>query len=286
MRSSFILLFPALLLLTVPVYHRSPHTAVNDYQSLVNAERAFAAYGREHSVKDAFAKFLSDAYIFRQSKFVLGGPFYAAQPGGPGRLTWRPAYARVSASGNWGTGPSEYHATTATDPPAGYDDFVSIWQKTSNGTWQVAFDGGTSHAAPTKPAPEIAVVPNTKPATASADTATTRRSLQQAEAAFAMRALKSLSAAYAPVLARGPELRLLREGAETYVGEAAATLAGTSKQVVSFRPFRTGVAPSGELGYTLGYLDYQGKQGHYLRLWHRQGKQWMLDLELLAADLK
>jgi ketosteroid isomerase-like protein len=277
-----------LLFLTVPIPHRSPHPADDNYQSLVSAERAFAAYGREHSIKDAFAKFLSEAYIFRQNKFVLGGPFYASQPEGPGRLTWRPAYARVAASGNWGytTGPSEYHATIATDPPAGYGDFVSIWQKTPSGTWQVVFDGGTSHAAPTKPAPEIAAAPITKPTTTAADTASTRRSLQQTEAAFATRALQSLSAAYAPVLVPGPELRLLREGAETYVGEAAATLAGASKQAVSFRPFRAGVAPSGELGYTLGYLDYQGKQGHYLRLWHRQGKRWMLDLELLAADLK
>jgi hypothetical protein len=265
------------------------HTVANDYQDLVNAERAFAAYGRDHSVKDAFAKFLSDAYIFRQGKFVLGGPFYAAQPERPGRLTWCPAYARVAASGNWGytTGPSEYHAAVATDPPAGFGDFVSIWQKTPAGGWRVFFDGGTTHAAPTKPAPEISSGgPTASQPTAPTDTAEARNSLRQVEAAFAKRALGSLRQAYAPVLPASTELRLLREGAETYLGAAAKTLANASTQAVSFRPFRAGVAPSGELGYTMGYLDFKQQPGHYLRIWRRQGPQWVLELELLASELK
>ncbi|HEX8427678.1 hypothetical protein [Hymenobacter sp.] len=264
-------------------------TVATDYHTLIQAERIFAAYGGQHSVKDAFSKFLADAYLFREDKFVRGGPFYATQSERPGRLTWRPTYARVAASGNWGvtTGPAEFHPNTAAEPPVGYGNFVTLWQKDTAGAWQVLYDGGISYATPAS-ASEI-IHPKTFPAKLQvlADTVALRNALQQTETAFAARAQTSLQQAYAPVLPKsGSELRLLREEAVPYVGPAAQRLATESTQAVAFRPFQTAVAPSGELGYTLGYLDFQQQRGHYLRVWQREGEQWKLALELLAAKLK
>lgn len=264
-------------------------TVAPDYHALIEAQRIFAAYGGKHSVKESFSKYLAAAYLFRDDKFVLGGPFYAAQSERPGRLTWRPTYARISASGSWGitTGPVEFHPNSAAEPPVGYGNFVTLWQKTTEGTWQVTYDGGISYATPAS-AVEI-VHPKTFPAKlqAAADTVALRNSLQQAEAAFAVRAQSSLQQAYVPVLPKpGNELRLLREEAVPYVGAAAQRLASESMQAVVFRPFQAAVVPSGELGYTLGYLDFQQQRGHYLRVWQREGQQWKLALELLAAKLK
>ncbi|UOQ65802.1 hypothetical protein [Hymenobacter volaticus] len=264
-------------------------TVATDYHALIEAQRIFAAYGGKHSIKDAFSKFLVSAYLFRDDKFVLGGPFYAAQSERPGRLTWRPTYARIAASGSWGitTGPVEFHPNSAAEPPVGYGNFVTLWQKTAEGTWQATYDGGISY---TTPASAVTIVhPKTFPAKlqVAADTVALRNSLQQAEAAFATRAQSSLQQAYVPVLPQaGSELRLLREEAVPYVGAAAQRLASESKQAVIFRPFQAAVVPSGELGYTLGYLDFQQQRGHYLRIWQREGQQWKLALELLAAKLE
>jgi hypothetical protein len=263
-------------------------TVAADYRALVEAERKFAAYGREHSIKESFAKFLPAAYLFREDKFVLGGPFYTAQSERPGRLTWRPTYARIAASGDWGitTGPAEFHPNSATEPPVGYGNFVTVWHKDAAGVWQVAYDGGISYSTPAV-SPEI-VYPKTFPIKLRAvtDTAALRSSLQQTEAAFAARAQSSLQQAYAPVLpAAGTELQLLREKAVPYVGAAARRLAAEAGPAVVFRPFQTAVAPSGEMGYTLGYLDFRQQRGHYLRVWQREGQQWKLALELLAAEL-
>ncbi|WP_375433926.1 hypothetical protein [uncultured Hymenobacter sp.] len=266
-----------------------PETVATDYHALVEAERTFAAYGGQHSVKDSFSKFLATAYLFREDKFVLGGPFYAAQSERPGRLTWRPTYARIAASGDWGltTGPVEFHPNSAAEPPVGYGNFVTLWQKDARGSWQVTYDGGISYATPGS-ASEI-VDPKIFPAKlqVAADTVALRNSLRQAEAAFAARAHRSLKQAYLPVLPKaGNELRFLREGTVPYVGAAAQRLAIASMQAVTFRPFQAAVAPSGELGYTLGYLDFEQQRGHYLRVWQREGPHWKLALELLAAKLK
>ncbi|MBC8082109.1 MAG: hypothetical protein H7Z21_02755 [Hymenobacter sp.] len=288
--------FPPILWLTVAgatlsAASRSAdsETVAADYRALVQAERTFAAYGREHSIKESFGKFLADAYLFRQDQFVLGGPYYATQPERPGRLTWWPTYARIAASGDWGitTGPAEFHPNSAAEPPVGFGNFVTVWQKNAAGAWQVAYDGGISYAA--SPATPGISDPKTHPAKlrAPADTAALRGTLRQAEAAFTARAQTSLQQAYTPVLpAPGTDLRLLREAAVPYVGAEARRLAVESGQAVTFRPFRTGVAASGELGYTLGYLDFRQQHGHYLRVWQREGVQWKLALELLDAGLK
>lgn len=290
MATLFTLLLPALLgLLSAAVPAWAPSLEA-DYRSLVEAELSFAAYGQEHSMKDAFGKYLAQALLFRDGKFVLGGPYYAQLPEEPGSVSWRPAYARVAASGNWGftTGPSSFLRGTEADPTEFHNDFVTIWQKNSTDTWQVVYDGGIGHAAPAVPAPEISYPKEYPPKQLTvADTAGLRQSLQKTEASFAARALLDLSQAYAAVLpARASELRLLREGALPYVGAAAQALAHSSREAVSFRPFRAAVAPSGDLAYSLGYADYSQHQGHYLRIWQRVGTQWQLTLELLGTSLK
>lgn len=285
-------LFPVLLLLStaaVPAARPTP-TVEADYRALVEAERSFAAYGQAHSVKDAFGKYLATAFLFREGEFVLGGPYYAQQPERPGRLTWEPAYARVATSGNWGftTGPATFQTGSESDPTVYYSDFVTIWQKGPAGTWQVTYDGGIGHEAPPTPAPDL-TYPEKYPAkqTSVADTSTLRSNLQRVEASFAARALLNLSQAYAGVLPeQAADFRLLREGALPYTGAAARAMANSSSQAVSFQPFRAAVAPSGDLGYTMGYAEYNDKPGHYLRIWQRKGAQWQLALELLTTDLK
>ena len=266
-----------------------PETVATDYHALLEAERTFAAYGGQHSVKDSFSKFLNTAYLFRDDKFVLGGPFYASQSERPGRLTWRPTYARIAASGNWGitTGPVEFHPNSAAEPPVGYGNFVTLWQKTTGGTWQVTYDGGISYATPATASEIVHPKVFATKLQGTVDTVALRSSLQQTEAAFAVRARSSLQQAYEAVLPKpGNELRLLREEAVPYVGAAAQRLAAESRQAVTCRPFQAAVASSGELGYTLGYLDFEQQRGHYLRVWQREGQQWKLTLELLAAKLK
>ena len=41
-----------------------------------------------------------------------------------------------------------------------------------------------------------------------------------------------------------------------------------------------GMAPSGDLGYTYGYIDVSGKTGNYLRVWKKDADVWRIVLDV------
>lgn len=279
---------PLLGLLTscLPVARKPDPTVKTDFRQMVAAEVAFAAYGSHHSVPDAFSRYLGQAWMFNGGAFQTGAALYGNQPKKPGRILWRPTYAGIAASGDLGftTGPWELRPGGPDDKPAAFGDFVTLWQKNSNGIWQAIYDGGISHAAYTT-APKA-----TWPATyavkkpAAADTAQARLSLVAAEAALVQRACLSLRQAYKPVLGPTEELRFLREGQLPYVGNGARALVETSPKAVQLTALRTGVSAAGDMGYTLGYQESKPDRGFFLHVWRRTSDRWLLVLEVLSPN--
>ncbi|QIX61190.1 hypothetical protein HER32_08345 [Hymenobacter sp. BT18] len=279
---------PLLSLLTswLPLFGKPDPTVKTDFRQMVAAEVAFAAYGSQHSVQDAFSRYLSTAWMFGGGAFQTGAALYGNQPEQPGRILWRPTYADISASGDLGftTGPWELRPGGANEKPVAFGDFVTVWQKGSNGTWQAIYDGGISHMAYTT-APKAAwptTYPVKRPATA--DTAQARLGLIAAEQALVQRARLSLRQAYKPVLGPTQELRLLREGQLPYVGNGARALVETSPKAVQLTPLRTGVSAAGDFGYTLGYQESKPERGFFLHVWRRSSDRWLLVLEVLSPD--
>ncbi|WP_156126434.1 hypothetical protein [Hymenobacter sp. DG25B] len=285
------LLLPLFSLLTgwyaQPVPAARPDKTVrNDLETLVEAERTFAAYGQEHSVQNAFGKYLSNAFLLHKGQFMRGRDIYAQAPEQPGRLVWRPVFADIAASGDLGvtTGPWEFRPNTLADAPTRFGNFATIWRKTAAGDWEAVYDGGISHAAPAKPAAQ-----QLRPAkyglkqdSAPADTASRRAELGQVEAEFASRASKCLRQAYQPVLGPTAELRLLREGEPPFLNTAAWALTKTSTQPLHMQPVKTEVSAAGDWGYTIGYIGQLPERGQFLHVWRRTDGQWKLTMEVLS----
>lgn len=82
---------------------------------LVNAETQFALFTASYTVKEGFLIYMDSAgVIFRQGNEMNAWEAYQKQKAGRGMLSWEPAFAVISASGDLGatTGPYEFRPET------------------------------------------------------------------------------------------------------------------------------------------------------------------------------
>ncbi len=114
--------------------------------SLVAAERAFAALSAESGMKQAFLANLSPAAIVFAPGPVPGVARWAARPESKVRLLWEPAWAEVSGNGDLGitTGPWVVKPGDR-DTVVAQGRFMTIWERGPGGAWLVALDIGIDH---------------------------------------------------------------------------------------------------------------------------------------------
>ena len=77
---------------------------------MIQAEKDFAAYSVAHSTKEAFLEYIdSSSMMFDNGEPVKAIEFWNKREKKPGVLNWRPQYAEISASGDFGytTGPMD-----------------------------------------------------------------------------------------------------------------------------------------------------------------------------------
>jgi len=115
-------------------------------ESLIAAERGFAARSVEKGMKDAFlANMAPDAILFRPGP-VQGVKWFQDQPSSAGfTLEWAPDLAAVARTGDMGytSGPWQY--TEGKDLAHGH--FSTVWRRQADGLWKVVIDEGAAHAA-------------------------------------------------------------------------------------------------------------------------------------------
>jgi hypothetical protein len=137
-------------------------------KGLLLAEYAFGQQART-SIRTAFLEYLAEDSLVLHPAPESGRAVYAAAKENSDKLEWYPAMADIAGSDDLGftTGPWIY--TAADGGALLHGHFLSIWKRDAMCRWQVEFDGGVSHAAPTKAesplAPEQATValPRTPP---------------------------------------------------------------------------------------------------------------------------
>jgi ketosteroid isomerase-like protein len=118
-------------------------------ESLIAAERAFAAMSVEHGVRAAFLGNLADdATVFRPGP-VNGVRSWKARPESKGVLDWAPSFVELSGDGDLGfsTGPWTFAASRG-EAPSAFGHFVTVWRRPVDGPWQVVVDLGVSHGDP------------------------------------------------------------------------------------------------------------------------------------------
>ncbi|HSN18243.1 MAG TPA: hypothetical protein VLV87_08525 [Gammaproteobacteria bacterium] len=258
--------------------------------SLVQNEYDFAAAVKKHGVRDGFLMYLDKQAMTLSPKPV--NDYDAHQKAKPTttKLTWYPAWALVSASGDFGvdTGPWTYEAVGKDGKPEkAYGDWFTVWARAKDGHWKALFDAGIDHAAPVHPpealahdaaVPRLEALPGPVPAVA-----TSQDQLLRAEEVFSNNVVdRGFRAAYRDMGAK--DLRLLQEDHAPVVGrDAVLKAAGTQSVSLVWIPLGGSVARSGDLGYLYGMTytvadkhKQQTPLGSFMHVWQRMAEGWKL----------
>lgn len=119
----------------------------DDLQKLVETEQAFARTAAEKGTKAAFLSFLADDGIIFNPTEANGKLVWRAREETPALLAWSPAWADISSDGKLGytTGGWELRPKGKADKPTAFGEYVTIWQKQSDGSFKAVLDIGIGH---------------------------------------------------------------------------------------------------------------------------------------------
>ena len=264
--------------------------------SLVAAEKAFAATSVEKGVRESFLMFFADDGINFQPhptktrESFLKRPAPSVRP--PVELNWRPVYADISRAGDLGytTGPYTLRDLSAEKKPARYGFYFSIWKKQANGEWKVVVDCGI--ATPNHSTQKLEF----RPAPQGRWTGARKNNLESERAlliGFDLDFLKDLQSrgivkSYTRYLS--DNARLHRDELLPMTERAAIrNYLSSNVSTLSWTPIKSDVAQSDDLGYTYGSYEmkFAGtntiERGYYVRVWKREaGGIWKLVLDTFS----
>lgn len=254
-------------------------------KSLVKAEKEFAESLAKNGSKEAFTTFsAADGLVFRPNP-VNAKTFYATQPDSK-NISWTPAYARVSKSGDWGFTTGPY--TESGDKPS-YGQYFSVW-KEHNGKWELVLDLGTSTNKPlNKVTPEY-IEPkesykpkflNDKVRAAGADiVATTEKTLNTTLKTYGIPAFSGFL---------NPDARLIFPGYEPIIGkDKILPFFNSMVNKISLKTTKANKADGGDLAYTYGIatIDYKAdlrESFNYVFIYERQADHnWNIIAQIFA----
>jgi ketosteroid isomerase-like protein len=257
--------------------------------SLVASESAFSAMSVASGMKAAFLTYLApDGIVFRPTP-TNGRKAWEAQPTSTATLVWEPSFAAVSSAGDLGysTGPWELRPPPESGQPTAYGHFSSVWRKERGGAWRVVADIGISHDKPLRGVGSGQFQPG--PALPRRTMKSGRSNLTAMDRKLS-KAMRSAGAGAAVAAQAEVEVRLNVEGRLPSLGiDAAQARFDTLGGFFEYRPQGSGIATSGDLGYTYGlaerFLSAKAPPADtsvYLHVWRQEdGRTWKLALAVL-----
>lgn len=249
---------------------------------LIDAEKNFAAYSVSNGTKDAFLHFLdSNGVVFQQGQSVNGIELWSKREKSPGILNWRPAWAGISASGDFGytSGPWTFQPATIDDSVVASGNYTTIWHRNSNGEWKFLVDLGVNNS------PDETGIPSWQDADFSSDQKTykgTLESLLKAEIIFIGQTANNKDRLkwYRQSLSRGSVLH--RNGRLPAIGsDSILAVMNSMPGKIEYTMSGSGIAGSGDLGYMYGTTKINGKTDNYLRIWKKESGGWKIVVEVL-----
>jgi hypothetical protein len=118
--------------------------------TVVSAEENFNKLVERKGIKDGFLAVADPEGIVFKPNAVKINDFYNGIDKQPGKLSWQPKFARISANGDLGftAGPYVYQ-NGKTDDDKVYGDYVSIWRlDNADGKFKLLVDLGIQHPEP------------------------------------------------------------------------------------------------------------------------------------------
>ena len=247
-------------------------------QSIVNAERAFAAMSVKEGINKAFTKnFDTSCVVFVKGKAVNGYQLYSNNGDKGGLLNWEPEYVGISSTKEIGfsTGPYTYKLS-ADDTVAGRGQFTTIWKLNKDYDWKAVLDMGASYGTNAERVTAVKIF-------TSGFNSTKVESSQSAlsiENDFINEYQKVGSLAFNARVTKDSWFN--RKNNHPYYGLQNIKAAILSiPDTLHFTPIAGELAQTGDFAYVYGTVTTHDTVENYLRVWIRKGKEWKLILQVL-----
>lgn len=238
---------------------------------VIAAERAFAADGAARGWVAAFRRAAAgDAITLSPDPVNAQENLARIEGDGSTTLDWRPAYAGIASSGDFGftTGPFQIRGR---DGIVGH--YFTVWRRQPDGGWKWIFDAGTDVQDPGPAVAADADIPTLPVAmenSGSADAAIAQ--VTAIEATF--------SAPDVVVRSLGHDVRVNRPGAAAAIGRGAGAALFNADGQMNYRPLRSEASSAGDMVFTLGEVrdQHEGAERlrYYARIWQKRPEGWRI----------
>lgn len=283
------LIFGLAIFCCVRIYAQPSVTPKNnpvksDLQKLVETELSFAAMASEKGTKTAFLTFLSDDGIIFNPTETNGKLFWKSRPDSPALLSWNPAWSDISSDGKLGftTGGWEFRPKGKAGNPNGFGEYVTLWQKQSDGSFKAVLDIGISHPTSSFSNAQWRSPSDAETGAKSVKVGVTNSTLTD------IFSNKSMANGYFNYLA--DDCVVLREGSLPFYGKQNAFLA--LERMDKEFPSSAFLNFSGEISkiygnmmyvhgvYQLTLKDNSVKKWNFLQIWKSRGGKWLIVLDI------
>lgn len=249
-------------------------------KGLVEAEKAFASFTTANTIKEGFLRFMdSTGVIFRQGKAINAWEAYQQQKSGPAILSWEPAFAIISASGDFGitSGPYELRNGSLQDSVVARGSFSSVWKMNKQGVWKNLADLGTSYK---KTHPLIKQVLQTELPAGTAVPSISFEEVFTLDKKFNAALAEKNSAALSQWLPVDSWLNM--EGEIPVVGDKLImNILAHIPATVLFDAEAGNISSAGDMAYVYGSVTNVNKKENYLRVWIKRNNKWQVILQTI-----
>jgi ketosteroid isomerase-like protein len=252
-------------------------------EDVIAQERAFANDSAQRGMRDAFLTYIADDGILFAPGPVSGKKHLSTTDASPGTLTWTPAFAGMAVSGDLAFTVGPYVWTDGKVSSGG--QYLTIWRKDSQGRWRFELDRGTGGPREGEGRADDVELVRLPMSDAKADPAGSA-GLADAEASLSNQS--RLDAPQALLKRLAPHARVLRPGSAPAITAAQhAAIAAGAPASITYAPVLARTSAAGDLAYSYGEAtwtkDGKARQGHFVRVWQKQGGKWAIVVDSMSA---
>ena len=263
------------------VASQAPAPAVANAAAVIAVEREFAADGATRGWAASFRRYHApDAIVLQPDPIKAEITLAKVDGDGPNTLLWRPSYAGIARSGDFGftTGPVQVRGQDGVR-----SHYFTIWRKQADGSWKWIFDAGcdVSDLNPLPADADVPMLPVAAQGTGSAKSAIDAvGAIEDAVSVDARGAVGRLLASLSA------DARVNRVGERPTAGQPAASDLMRKDGDVTFKSLMRESSPSGDLVFTLGeardQVEGRERLRYYARVWQWRPEGWRLVFDELV----
>jgi ketosteroid isomerase-like protein len=250
------------------------------------AERSFVAVAESEGIKSAFLKYLApDSTIFRPGP-VNGQQYWNASKDPASLLLSRNVtYADIASNGLLGytTGNWRLYERGKSESYAKFGQYVTIWEKKPDGTWQATIDIGVAHD-------KLPFSETDRTLNKEQTRVPNKFGWSPADASMSFTRLSMTPGALGGAFAQfaGEDIRFLRDGFPPILGKKDAVRAAKPYRSIRF-PSKIALFQSADMAYTWNPCKFADsdegmEEGNCLQIWKLRDNKWWIVLSIYSRN--